>query len=286
MRAEVLEGMAWLPWIVLFPATLLLWRDRTRTIGLWTIGVGYVLASLVGQISAPAMFSLASLLAAGWAVMRGGSRWLRAAGHVLFVLTALALQRHIVPGFNNPPALAGVVSAGAMPYKAYLNLDKTLGAVWVVAAVAWLDTAGPTLRRLGAGALIGAVTFALLAVLALGAGVVRVEPKIPAITWLWALNNILLVCFAEEVIFRGYVQGGLARLLADHRGGDWIAIVATALLFGVSHWDQGLAMQWLRTIAGIGYGIAYRRGGVPGAIAAHATVNLGHFLLLTYPALV
>ncbi|WP_429002585.1 hypothetical protein [Xanthomonas fragariae] len=49
--------------------------------------------------------------------------------------------------------------------------------------------------------------------------------------------------------------------------------MAAALLCGVSHWDQALAMQWLSTIAGIGYGIAYRRGGVPGAIAAHATVN-------------
>ncbi|WAT14858.1 hypothetical protein OZ429_18345 [Xanthomonas fragariae] len=238
----MIEGMAWLPWIVLFPATLLLWRDRTRTVGLWTIGIGYALASLVGQISAPAVFALASLLAAGWAVRRGRSRWLRAAGHVLFVLTALALQRHIVPGFNNPPALVGVVSAGAMPYKAYLNLDKTLGAVWVVVAIAWLDTAGPTLRRLGAGALIGAVTFALLAALALGAGVVRVEPKIPAITWLWALNNILLVCFAEEVIFRGYVQGGLARLLAgrlrrrlDRDRGGGIAVWRLALGSGSGH---------------------------------------------------
>lgn len=286
MSARILiEGLAWLPWIVIFPATILLWRDRTRAAGLWALGAGYALASLVGQISAPVVFALAGLLAAGWAVVRGRTRWHRAAGHALFVLTALALRHHLAPGFNNPPALDGVVSAGAAPFKAYLNLDKTLTAVWVVVVIAWLDIAGPTLRRLGTGALIGAATFALLAALALGTGVVRVEPKVPAITWLWALNNILLVCFAEEVFFRGYIQGGLARLLAGRRGGDWIAIVVGAALFGLSHFGEGVTMLLLSVVAGIGYGIAYRRAGLPGAIAAHAVLNVGHFLLLTYPAL-
>ncbi|WP_063124284.1 CPBP family intramembrane glutamic endopeptidase [Xanthomonas maliensis] len=286
MSVQILiAGMAWLPWIVLFPATVLLWRDRTRTLGVWAVGVGYALAALVGQLSAPFVFSLAALLVAGCAVMRGRTRGVRIAGHVLFVLTAIALRRHIAPGFDNPLALSGVVSAGAVPYKAYLNLDKTLSAVWVVAAIAWLDTAGPTLRRLGRGALIGLASCVVVAMLALSAGVVRVEPKLPAMTWLWALNNVLLVCFAEEVFFRGYLQGGLARLLAGRRGGDWMAIVAAALVFGVAHADQGPAMLLLSAIAGVGYGIAYRRAGLVGAIAAHAMLNVVHFLLLTYPAL-
>lgn len=286
MSARVLiEGWAWLPWTVIFPATVLLWHHRTRVLGLWVIGVGYALASLVGQISAPVVFCLAALLFAGWAVADGRTRWLRIAGHALFILTALVLRQHIAPGFNNPLALEGTLATGAVPFKAYLNLDKTLAAVWVVAAIAWLDNDGPVKRRIGAGMLIGVATFVLLAVLALSAGVVQVEPKIPPATWLWALNNILLVCFAEEVLFRGYLQGGLARLLAGRRGGEWIAIVVAAALFGVSHLGQGLAMQMLGAVAGIGYGIAYRRYGLPGATAAHAILNVGHLLLLTYPAL-
>lgn len=289
MRPEqasvVLHGLAWLPWLVIFPATVLLWRDRTRSAGLWAIGAGYALASLVGQLSAPVVFPLAALSAAGWAVVRGRSPWVRAAGHGLFILTAVALRLHVAPGFNNPVALDGVVSAGAPPFKAYLNLDKTMSAVWVVACVAWLDTAGPTLRRAGAGVLIGLVSFALLAALALGVGAVRPDPKLPEVTWLWALNNVVLVCFAEEVFFRGYVQAGLARLLHGRRGSDWIAIAAAALLFGFSHVGQGLTMQLLSVVAGVGYGLAYKRAGLVGAIAAHATLNVAHFLLLTYPGL-
>lgn len=281
----VLHGLAWLPWLVIFPATVLLWRDRTRPTGLWAIGAGYALASLVGQLSAPVVFPLAALAAAGWAVVNGSSPWIRTAGHGLFILTAVALRLHIAPGFHNPLALDGVVSAGAPPYRAYLNLDKTLSAVWIVAFVPWLDAAGPTLRRAGTGALIGLVSFVALAALGLGVGAVLPDPKLPEMSWLWALNNVILVCFAEEVFFRGYVQAGLARLLHGRRGGEWIAIAAASLLFGFSHVGQGLTMQLLSVVAGLGYGMAYRRAGLIGAITAHATLNIGHFLLLTYPGL-
>ncbi|WP_053845511.1 CPBP family intramembrane glutamic endopeptidase [Paracidovorax avenae] len=285
MSVQILiEGWNWLPWIVLFPATVLLWHARTRVLGLWSVSAGYALASFVGQITAPVVFPLASLVIAGWAVTRSDRR-LRIAGHAAFILTALALQRHIAPGFNNPLALTGTLAAGAVPYKAYLNLDKTLAAVWVVAAIAWLDTAGPAMRRIGHGMLLGGATFALVAVLAVSIGLVRVEPKVPPAAWLWALNNVLLVCFAEEVLFRGYLQGGLSRLLAGNRNAEWMAIMIAAALFGVFHWGAGVPMVCLSTLAGIGYGIAYRRSGLAGAIAAHATLNLCHLLLLTYPAL-
>jgi membrane protease YdiL (CAAX protease family) len=42
----------------------------------------------------------------------------------------------------------------------------------------------------------------------------------------------------------------------------------------------------LSAIAGLFYGVAYQRTGrVEGSILAHATLNTGHLLLLTYPAL-
>lgn len=289
MRAEqaaiVIHGLAWLPWVVIFPAVVLLWRDRTCTAGLWAIGVGYTLAALVGQLSAAVVFSLAALGVAGWAVMRGTSRWARIAGHLLFILTAIALRLHVAPGFNNPVAINGLISPDAVPYKAYLNLDKTLSAVWVVAFIAWLDTAGPTLRRAGLGIALGLVTFVSLALCALAVDLVQLEPKLPASAWLWALNNVIIVCFAEEVLFRGYLQAGLVRLLNKRRGADWIAITIAALAFGAAHYGQGFTMQLLSVLAGIGYGLAYRRAGLIGAIAAHAALNICHFFLLTYPAL-
>lgn len=50
---------------------------------------------------------------------------------------------------------------GAVPFKAYFNLDKTLTAVWIVACIRWLELRGPTLSRLGFGTSLGAVALFL-----------------------------------------------------------------------------------------------------------------------------
>jgi membrane protease YdiL (CAAX protease family) len=56
-------------------------------------------------------------------------------------------------------------------------------------------------------------------------------PKWPDQAWLWLLNNLLLVSLTEELLFRGYIQGGLQRLFR-HEG---LALLAAALLFGLAH---------------------------------------------------
>ena len=224
------------------------------------------------------------LAAAGWAVMRGLATWIRAIGHLLFIASAVALMLHVAPGFQNPLAIEGMISKGAVPFKAYLNLDKTLVGIWIARCIAWIDYGSPMWRKAGVGLLYGAATFIVIAIPAVSAGVIHIEPKMPDIAWLWVLNNVALVCFAEEAFFRGYIQHGLARLLEPRRFGTAAAMAISASIFGLAHLSGGVPMVIMATVAGAGYGLAYRRCGLIGAIAAHATLNTAHFLLLTYPA--
>ena len=281
----MIEGEAWLPWLLIFPGVALLWAPRTRPTGQAIVALGYLVAVAAGQLSVLAALSFALLAAAGWAVMRGRAIWIRAIGHLLFVGAAVALMLHVAPGFQNPVALQGQISKDAVPYKAYLNLDKTLVGIWIVCCIAWIDHGSPMWRKAGVGALYGVATFIVIAIPAVSVGFVHVEPKLPDVTWLWALNNIVLVCFAEEAFFRGYIQHGLARLLEPRRFGAAAAIAVGSLIFGVGHLGGGAPMVIMGTVAGLGYALAYRRCGLIGAIVAHATLNTAHFLLLTYPAL-
>ena len=56
-----------------------------------------------------------------------------------------------------------------------------------------------------------------------------------------------------------------------------------AVLFEASHWQEGVQMLGLSSIAGLGYGLAYHFGGLRAAMLAHFGLNPIQFLLFTYP---
>jgi membrane protease YdiL (CAAX protease family) len=140
-------------------------------------------------------------------------------------------------------------------------------------------------RSLLAAAGGAALGIALALPLALLLGAVRWEPKLPEGLWLWAANNLLLVAFAEEALFRGFLQADLARWLRERAGGEWAAIGVAAAAFGVAHHAGGAAMVLLATVAGVAYGLAYRHGSLLAWVWAHFLLNLAHVLLFTYPLL-
>lgn len=277
-------GMTMLmPWLLIFPGMAMLLMARTRRIGCWTIVAGYAAAAGVGQLTLFAAAPIAILIAAAWAIQAKRPMWVKVIGHVLFVATALGLALHLLPGFKNPLALAGRVSPTAIDYRMYLNLDKALIAVWVLWAWPHLEWAKSPWVGLRQGLLWGVGTGAACLALGVAAGMLTWEPKWPHVIPLWALNNLLLVCVAEEAFFRGYLQQGLITLLGERRHAAWIGLGAAALLFGLAHFAAGPAMMVVAIIAGLGYGMAYQRGGLLAAILAHFALNALHLVLFTYP---
>lgn len=73
------------------------------------------------------------------------------------------------------------------------------------------------------------------------------------------LSIFAFVALLEETFFRGWVQN-----LLERRMGSMWALIATAILFGLSHFNKGAAhFNWryvlLATFAGISYGRAWRQ---------------------------
>jgi len=278
--------MIW-PWLAIFPAVaLLLARPDRRRLALGLLGLGYVAALAVGQIDLRALASLAALGAAAWLVAPARLRGQRIVGHGLFAVVALGLALHWWPGFDNPLVYdAARFSAGAVPFTMYLNLDKPLIGIWLLLVWAGAQRREPLGRTLAAALGYGGVATLACLGFALALGVVGWAPKWPALGWLWALNNLLLVCVAEEALFRGYLQGALAKAWGGWRFGGAAALGVSALLFGLAHLPGGVAWVGLATLAGVGYGLAYRKGGLPAAVLAHFGLNLVHFGLFSYPML-
>lgn len=207
---------------------------------------------------------------------------------VVIVLIALGFSSHLIPGFHNLQLWNAIkVSENSLPYTMYLNFDKTVAAVILVLARGLLiGQPGSWGRRAAVQtAIFSGLCVAVLVPLAVFSGYVHFDPKFPDIFWIWALNNLIFVCFAEEVIFRGVIQNHFVKVANRWQISPTVPLMLTALLFGLMHFQGGLAYIIFATIAGLFYGYAYHRTGrLESAITVHFLLNLCHFLLFNYPA--
>jgi membrane protease YdiL (CAAX protease family) len=115
--------------------------------------------------------------------------------------------------------------------------------------------------------------------LGLGLGFLHLHPfgSIGPVTLQFAgawIFTFFFIAVPEELFFRGWMQN-----LLERRLGRWPALVTTAILFGLSHFNKrALHFNWryvlLAAIAGIFYGRAWRSDRRVGASAVtHATVD-------------
>ncbi len=273
-------------WIALFAAAALAWCRPLRMASLVLAAVGYAGALALGLLAPLALAPFAVLALAAWGVSAARPTAVRVAAHVVFVAIAIALSLHLLPGFHNPRVIDPTrFTPDAAPFTMYLNLDKPLVGLWLLWVLPWVHPRVALSRAGRTGVVAALATAAACLAGATAFGMVGWAPKWPAAGWLWLANNLLLVTLAEEALFRGYLQGGLTRVLAGFAWGPWVALAVAAGLFGAAHAAGGWPWIVLGTVAGIGYGIAFRRGGLFAAALAHAGLNVIHFGLFTYPML-
>ncbi|WP_343719660.1 CPBP family intramembrane glutamic endopeptidase [Achromobacter dolens] len=272
------------PGSLMFLAAALLWLPATRRWALLPLALAYAWAWTQGGIEPvalawPALLALTAVLARPTMAAPA-----RATGHALFLILAVLLFLHWLPGYHNPLVIPrAALTPDAVPFAMYLNLDKPLVAFWVV-LVAAPTMAGASARATLTAALAAcAGAIAACLGLALALGVVGWAPKWPDSGWLWLINNALLVTLAEEALFRGYVQERLTRAWRGRPWGATAALLVAALLFGLAHYAGGWQWMLLAGLAGVGYGMAYRHGGLAAAVLAHLGLNAAHYGLFTYP---
>ncbi|MGY2290277.1 CPBP family intramembrane glutamic endopeptidase [Pseudomonas sp. SDO528_S397] len=250
------------------------------------LSIGYAMALTYGKLGLLAGVSIALLLVAGFAVRQQRTAWARYIGHGLFIVLALGLAMHWLPGFYNGRVIDPQrLTDDAVPFSMYLNQDKSLIGFWLLLVCPWVVAR----RSLRLTICAASIALTLTAIAALGGalllGIIHWAPKWPEPSWLWVLNNLLLVTLVEEALFRGYIQGGLSQRFKQLPYGEHLALLLAALLFGLSHLGAGWQWTLLATIAGVGYGLAYRFGGLGAAVVTHFGLNLLHFGLFTYPML-
>lgn len=227
-----------------------------------------------------------ALWAAAELHQRSAARRSRLAWAAVALLIAAALATHRVPGFAPHLVADGMrLSPASAEMSLKAHFDKAFAGVLLLACFCAHARNLPDWRRaLGIGALAGAATALVVIGLAIAAGAVRYDPKLPSITLQWMAINLLLTCVFEEALFRGVIQDRLSRMVANRLRWKWLPLLAASVLFGLAHAAGGPVLIVVSTMAGVGYGLAYAMSGrVEAAIVAHFTLNSLHFFCFTYP---
>lgn len=273
-------------WIIILSSVVMLIWPHQRFKCAALLAIGYGLMGWHQQITLWTLLPIGLLLLAALLIRsRKIVPWQQVIGHLLFIGVAVLLLRHQFPGFNNPLVVKQRLTSDAAPYAFFLNIDKPLIGFWILLTWPFIQLCWPNRRQYPGLLLNATLTILLCSFVALQLTMVSWAPKWPWFGWIWVINNLLLVSMAEEALFRGYLQEGLKRQLGTSYLGTLFAITGAALLFGIMHYAGGWHWVGVASLAGIGYGIAYHHSGWPAAVITHFTVNLLHFLCLTYPQL-
>ena len=263
-------------WLALGLAVLLCLARQQRS-GLILLGIALLTALWLERLGpVAALVSLAGLLLA-WRTPTLPQPW-RGVALTLVLLWALALTLHLVPGFANLKVLDRVQAGPAsVPFTLYLNLDKPL--IFFGLLLAWpaLLGLGGTMRWRPLALLM--LPLAALLITAWQLGALKPEVGLPHWWWLFAFNNLVFTCVAEEALFRGLIQQGVAS-----RSKPWLGLLVASLLFGAAHLAGGPLLVLFAALAGACYGLAFQLSGrLSVAILLHFLFNFAHLALFTYP---
>jgi membrane protease YdiL (CAAX protease family) len=200
------------------------------------------------------------------------------------ILTGFTLYK--LPGYNRLLMESVILSPASNPLVLFFNFEK-VNAALIVYACSRLIIAEkiPDIASIKQTCIILLTCILVILTPAIVSGYVKYDPKLPGLTLLWGGRMFLFICFAEEVIFRGFLQNTIRGWFTHYKRDYFLPIIITSIIFGLAHYRDGTIFMVLAAICGLFYGYTYQRTNrILCAMLVHFGLNFTHFIFFTYPS--
>lgn len=173
------------------------------------------------------------------------------------------------------------VGPGSLSYAAFALLVCLVG-ILSYGVAARQDSLGVRPPRVSDLGHVGLWSLPLLLLIPLGSAIGFLKlgggpAKGPGEAALLFVGLVLTVALPEELFFRGVLD---SRLAAHWAKKPWLSLLVSSFLFGLMHWNNrgsagaSAAYVGMATLAGLVYGMAFRRsGGLVAPVLVHALVD-------------
>ena len=249
-------------------------------------------AFYTGALTSDGIIAVAVLAGVLFMMLRARANPEKKRSHLLYFITVIILcaliAMKVLPGFNSISFAEDILlSPQSRSFSINFGYGKALVATLLLIFMLEEGSSANGWRKILPITLaVSIVTVVVVLPLGMLFNIVAFEPKFQHIFLAWAVVHLFSTVIIEEVFFRGILQKKLSNFLTGKtpHGSMW-SILIIAFIFALVHWQGGVLYMILVFIAGGGYGIVYKVGGIEAAIGAHLMVNATHLVLFTYPML-
>lgn len=275
-----------LPYIFLLFTVIACFATRKRSIPVALCALSLIAALFYGTMDSFGLFSVSILYAVTYYYFKsnkGAVKFLLGMGTVLIII---CFATHSVPGFRNRLILDSVaLSPISLPFSMYLNFDKTIAGIILFLNGNLYGKEKPLdIKSVSTTLVLIALCSLFLIIPGLSSGYIWFDFKIPDIIFIWSVNNLFFVSASEEIIFRGFIQNRIKKILPTLCP-TYAHLILSSSIFGLAHFKGGIFYIALASVAGYFYGLAYEKTGrILCPILTHFGLNLVHFIFFTYPA--
>lgn len=266
-----------------------LWLFEKRYFALLSIGIGVICALITNVISQSALFIIVIYFLANYLFYKKQVSHF-ASGVLAIIIFAIAwmLSSHLVPGFISWQIIySEILSPDAEKFSLYLNMDKVIAGMGIMVFGFIPLRRSIQIRHMIITMLPASILCILLiSITALVMKVVNFDPKFPDLWITWILISLLVHSFAEEVIFRYFLQGGIQNILITYKYSPLISILVSSTAFTFYQAPQPTNFLISVFIASLFFAYVFHKTKrVESSILLHFMVNFVHFFFFTYPSL-